>query len=100
LKYGKGIETGPNDEYRIEGWWKDEKLNGYGKIYQKGKLVYDGEFKNDLKHGRGNYVHPKDLYNYVGNWRDGRFFGKGTLSYKNGKVETGIFRYGEIFKKN
>ena len=43
-------------------------MNGEGKLYAKGKLIYEGQFKSDLFHGKGtlhnherNTVYEGDL---------------------------------------
>ena len=53
-------ETGvvyPNgDEYN--GWWKDDKSNGAGKVVWKDGRVFTDQYVNGMREGTGKLVYP------------------------------------------
>ena len=40
-----------------EGWWKDSKANGKGRLIHADGDVYDGYWQDDKAHGYGIYSH-------------------------------------------
>jgi len=59
---------------------------------QKGLLIYEGEYKEDLKHGSGKFVWA-DGRTYDGEWRTGKRHGKGI--YVNAKQERKVGYWAE-----
>lgn len=96
----------PNKELRYVGYLSNQVPNGEGKSYdKKGKLVYDGKwrngqkygfgslkyedgeeykgyFLNDMKEGYGTYTY-KDKGVYSGNWKTDKINGKGKYTFSN-----------------
>ncbi len=53
MRHGQG-KFFYQDGGRYEGEWKENKMNGYGKLfYQSDKIAYEGEWVNDQFHGWG-----------------------------------------------
>ena len=73
------------------GYFKDSKMNGYGKLKNVIKNeVYEGYFNNDKKQGIGKYFYNNgDIYN--GYWFDDLRNGFGILKYHNGDWYEGMF---------
>uniref|UniRef100_A0A8C5S472 MORN repeat containing 2 n=1 Tax=Laticauda laticaudata TaxID=8630 RepID=A0A8C5S472_LATLA len=38
------------------GTWKNDKMNGLGRLEHPSGAVYEGEFRNNMLHGTGTYV--------------------------------------------
>lgn len=76
---------------------------GYGVEEWKEGSVYKGYFKGGtlLRAGYGELIYDDndERASYAGIWWDNKKNGYGVLTYKNGKVEKGIFRNNEFFKK-
>ena len=66
---GKGITVFENGEEKLDGTYKNDYMNGYGKYYKGGNIVYEGE------------------------WLDGEYFGEGKL-YEGNKTWIGTFNRG------
>ena len=66
VKYGKGIQVWP-DGAIYEGWWENDKANGYGRLIHADGDYYEGNWKNDKAEGFGTYVH-QDGGKYEGMW--------------------------------
>lgn len=65
-----------------------------GKIYEKGKMIYQGDLKNGLRHGCGK-EYKEFVLLYDGQWFNDKKHGFGT-SYKNNKIHhNGIWKNGE-----
>ena len=92
--YQKSILKEPDfylkDGFRYEGYWKDGKKNGQGKMiyeYDKNKvpkIYYIGDWEKDKKKGRGILYYGKSDY-YDGSWENDQKHGIGQI-YKNGKL--------------
>lgn len=53
LRNGEGTFYYKDGGYYV-GNWKDNKMNGYGKLYyESDKLAYEGQWYRDEFHGRG-----------------------------------------------
>ena len=50
------MQTWP-DNSRYEGFWKDDKADGFGKLIHADGDVYEGEWKDDKANGEGVYIH-------------------------------------------
>ena len=58
------------------------------------KIIYEGDWANDVYNGQGKLTKPNDG-KYVGNFREGFFDGKGSLEYNNGDKYEGEFEKGK-----
>ena len=80
-----------------EGEFNNNFMNGKGKyIYTDGK-IYEGDFRSGLKHGFGRITWNENKY-FEGYWINNKQHGEGKY-YLNGKVLSGIFRYGKLIMK-
>jgi hypothetical protein len=55
-----------------EGEWVEGKRSGYGKEYVGDKLIYAGEWKNDLYDGCGKLYSAVNKIEYEGTWKEGK----------------------------
>lgn len=46
-----------SDNSCYEGYWRNDKANGRGKLVHADGDVYEGDWKDDKAHGRGIYIH-------------------------------------------
>lgn len=88
----------PNNQYKVlnpkgkvlyEGQMKDNQKHGFGKeFFQSGKLSYSGPFKNNVYHGDNCNVfyYTGGIY-YKGKMVNGKKQGYGTLYNKSGTVK-------------
>ena len=102
MKHGLGICHSRNGDI-YWGQFVNNQRCGHGKLEEdnkgenKGRALYDGEFKGNLKSGHGVYVYPTGT-TYTGAWEKDKLHGKGVLTGKHGIVlkkgewNTGIFR--------
>ena len=78
-------------------------LLGYGRINWTNRASYEGYFKwgTTKKAGYGEFIYGNDdeRESYYGIWWDDKQNGYGVLTYKSGKIEKGVFRNNEFFKK-
>ena len=115
-KHGLGIQIW-NDKSIYYGQWKNNKLNGKGKLIDPMGDTYEGDFVNDKLEGYGSYIHKKGA-SYIGNWKNNLQEGKGKEiwpdkteyegEYKNGKkwgkgkliLSDGSYYIGDFFNNN
>ena len=94
IKKGRGGFIFKNNEiknYYWIGYWENNKREKYGKFFNdKGKLIYEGDYKNDLKNGEGIYYYNNGD-KYEGEWVNGIREGKGIFYWKNGDKWEGYF---------
>ena len=93
-KNGRGGFIFKNNEVKDFYWigyWENNKREKYGKFFtDKGKLIYEGDYKNDQKNGEGIYYY-KNGDKYEGEWVNDLREGKGTIYWKNGNKWEGCF---------
>ena len=67
---------------------------------EKGNLIYQGEWKNNLPHGQGTYIWNEGK-RYIGDFLYGKKHGKGTFYLNNEIIYKGYFKYDKpcIFDK-
>ena len=59
-------------------------LIDYGILYYRdGKIIYEGEFKNDKKHGHGILYYQDGNKFYEGSFTNDAFYGHGKATYYN-----------------
>ena len=67
------------DEYRYEGIWRHDNPDGFGKLFYKEELGYQGGIKNGLLHGLGELFLSEDMI-FTGNFKHGLKDGKGSIT--------------------
>ena len=64
-----GLNLILKDGSMYEGWWRDNKANGKGRLIHADGDIYDGNWKDDKAHGYGVYSHL-DGARYEGYWKE------------------------------
>ncbi|CAN0507209.1 unnamed protein product [Rangifer tarandus platyrhynchus] len=88
---GIGIHTTPNGIV-YTGSWKDDKMNGFGKLEHFSGAVYEGHFKDNMFHGLGTYTFPTGA-KYTGNFNENRVEGEGQYTDIQGLEWCGSFHF-------
>lgn len=93
-KDGYGIQVWQNGR-RYEGEWEEGKMSGKGIMWIKtkdGKLKkqYNGEWKDGKRTGLGVYYYSP-THIYEGSWIDDKRNGKGRMMYENGDIYEGYW---------
>jgi len=91
-RHGKGVFTCGETIY--EGFWENDRRNGWGKEINGGSSTYEGHWRNDKQHGHGKLKLKSGVFE--GNWINGRISGYGAVSLQAKKEETGV----KFLKKN
>ena len=81
------VSTKPVDGYRYEGFVKDDKPFGAGKLFDEGIRFYEGNWKNGYFHGDGC------LYDFRG------IFPTYEATFKEGKLNGSVIRYNSQHEK-
>ena len=91
---GKATILLKDKKRRLEGEFKNGKINGNTRIYRENRLVYEGEYKDGKPNGLGIYRFPDNDSKkyYVGNFNQGVREGSGKILYKNGDIYEGNFK--------
>ncbi|XP_046517797.1 MORN repeat-containing protein 2 [Equus quagga] len=88
---GIGIHTTPNGIV-YTGSWKDDKMNGFGRLEHFSGAVYEGHFKDNMFHGLGTYTFPTGA-KYTGNFNENRVEGEGQYTDIQGLEWCGNFHF-------
>ncbi|XP_075392193.1 MORN repeat-containing protein 2 [Tenrec ecaudatus] len=88
---GIGIHTTPNGII-YTGSWKDDKMNGFGRLEHFSGAVYEGHFKDNMFHGLGTYIFPTGA-KYTGNFNENRVEGEGQYTDTQGLEWCGNFHF-------
>ena len=94
LKEGKGIflyESGPSKDDRYEGFWGNNKREGYGVYIFSNHNRYEGDWKNGKKEGKGIFYFNSGE-RYEGDFKNGNFEGKGVFYFNSGNRYEGDFK--------
>lgn len=76
-----------NDDLFYAGEMNKNEMEGYGKVFIDGTLLYDGEWKNSKRNGDGTeYFENSKQVKYEGGWKNNQYNGKGTLYDASGNV--------------
>ena len=76
-----------NDKILYIGEWSNNLINGKGKLLNKNKnIIYEGEFVNGKFEGNGKYFY-KNGEKYIGQFSENKRNGKGIMYYSNGKIQ-------------
>ncbi|KAJ8337740.1 hypothetical protein SKAU_G00367060 [Synaphobranchus kaupii] len=86
---GLGTQTSANGLV-YTGDWKDDKLNGKGRLEHVSGAVYEGEFKDNMFHGQGTYTFQSGS-SYTGSFHRNKLEGEGEYTDAKGLVWTGSF---------
>jgi hypothetical protein len=73
------------------GEWKDDKLNGKGRLFSVNGDYYEGFFKDGIIEGYGMYYSKMSGYKYMGDFKNYKFHGKGKLIYDDKMTYEGNF---------
>jgi hypothetical protein len=82
---------------QANGTYKKGELDGEGKLYANGTLLYDGSFKGGRYDGKGKLYFDKKKLQYEGEFKKGKYNGQGTLYREDGSVVyKGEWKNGEL----
>ncbi|MBX2871314.1 MAG: hypothetical protein KTR30_04420 [Saprospiraceae bacterium] len=98
---GKASMQYLDDGDLYEGNFEHSTIQGIGHFYNDDGDHYEGTYEKGSRSGNGIYWYPPEspLLKYEGEWRKNRQHGFGRLYYRNGKIETGVFKEGELVEK-
>lgn len=77
---------------RLEGTFKEDNFEGFGRVFAGDRLRYEGEFVKGRLEGNGK-EYGED-FSYEGGFKEGEKHGYGRLLYTNGDVYEGDFKGG------
>lgn len=81
---------------KVEGFFKNGKLNGYGEFIYANGDTYQGNYIKGQPNGYGIYYWKQNNLHYYGHWKDTKQHGYGYF-VKNGEtVEAGIYNEGKL----
>lgn len=81
---------------KVEGFFKNGKLNGYGEFIYANGDTYKGNYIKGQPNGYGIYYWKQKNLHYYGHWKDTKQHGYGYF-VKNGEtVEAGIYSEGKL----
>mmetsp|Transcript_5651 Transcript_5651/g.7988 ORF Transcript_5651/g.7988 Transcript_5651/m.7988 type:complete len:163 (-) Transcript_5651:45-533(-) len=107
MRDGIGEFTTPFERY--VGWWKNDMMEGQGKLFFSSGAKYEGFFMNNMMHGVGTYRWPiREIQTphksveapvigaavYEGNWANNKMNGNGCFTDENGVKFHGLFHNG------
>jgi 1-phosphatidylinositol-4-phosphate 5-kinase len=93
---GKGIFVNKKNCKYI-GDFKNMKRWGKGKL-QTNKIIYEGDFYNNMIHGIGRIKFLKNKVEYIGNFKNNKIDGKGVIKFQNGDKYEVEIKNGLIIK--
>lgn len=79
-----------DDGSRFVGGIEDDKMEGFG-VLDKGNELYIGSFHESKPNGYLKYYKKGRLF-YDGNWKNGSFWGEGTLYKEDGSIKSGEWK--------
>ena len=95
-KIGKGTFNNLKTQHKYIGDYLRNNFNGYGKIYLKDNLIYEGQFKDGICHGLGKEYKGNNVV-YIGEFNNNERKGYGIkLDYD---IYGNIYNYDKIFNK-
>lgn len=93
IRHGRGVQFWP-DGSKYEGYWRNDKANGKGRLIHADGDVYEGNWIDDKAHGYGVYTHT-DGAKYVGYWEEDKQHGKGVETWPDGGKYEGDYEGGK-----
>jgi hypothetical protein len=91
-RHGYGLQIWKHKTY--DGQWRDNAVNGNGKLSWNTGASYVGQFDNGKYHGEGTFQDANGG-RYTGSWKRGEKWGFGQQSWPNGKSYQGHFVRGK-----
>lgn len=93
MRHGRGTLTN-SDGSQICGSWSKNKPSGFATLTDpKGKVLYNGEWKNGKRDGLGRQLFDSgDMYD--GGWKEGRLHDRGVYYFTNGDKLYGMWKQG------
>lgn len=88
----KGTWESPLGE-KYTGGFNDLKFDNYGKLVKRDGSSYIGEWRNGEFHGKGEWTDGSVIF--YGSFRGGKQHGLGVYIHANGKLNIGVWNYGE-----
>ena len=88
-KEGKGIIFDKNGDIIYDGFFANDKYEGYGKLNYDNGEHYEGNFLNGLRHGKGTLLYKNGNIKYEGNFVKDKFEGYGKCIIENGEYYEG-----------
>ncbi|XP_042189423.1 MORN repeat-containing protein 2 isoform X2 [Callorhinchus milii] len=88
---GTGIHTTPSGIV-YTGNWKNDKMDGFGKLEHASGAIYEGEFKDNMFHGTGIYTWPNGL-KYIGKFNENKMEGEGEFIDLDDHHWIGMFHF-------
>ena len=93
---GKGIFMNSKNSKYI-GDFKNMKRWGKGKLATD-KIIYEGDFYNNMIHGKGRIKFLENSVEYIGNFNSNKIDGRGVIKFKSGDKYEVEIKNGEIIK--
>ena len=93
---GKGIFMN-NKNCKYIGDFKNMKRWGKGKLATD-KIIYEGEFYDNMIHGKGRIKFLKNSVEYIGNFNKNKIDGRGVIKFKSGDKYDVEIKNGEIIQ--
>lgn len=85
-----------DDGSRYVGCTDGDKMEGFG-VLDKGNELFVGSFHESKPNGYLKYYKKGKLF-YDGYWKDGAFFGEGTLYKEDGSIKSGEWNNGTLIQ--
>ena len=97
-RQGQGKQFDSEGKLIYDGQWKDDLKHGNGKESFSNGDTYDGQYTEGLMHGHGKYTYAKDNSTYFGQFEKGKRHGYGILEYENRDKFVGQWKDDEMVK--
>ena len=92
---GRGILYDTSGEIIYDGYFKEGKYCGFGKLYNSQSLIYEGFFDNENYNGKG-ILYKNGKKKFEGYFESGHYNGVGIEYLSNGKKRRKMkYRYGQ-----
>lgn len=96
IPQGRGFFFFKKEQQTFIGYFDKGKKGNYGKLFDKNKkLVYEGEYENEVRNGKGVYYYPEGQ-RYEGDFVNGLREGNGTFYWEDGTYWEGPFQKNEM----
>lgn len=78
------------------GQFSKDQYNGTGRLFEYGRLTYEGSCKKSHPNGEGTKYYSNGQVQYEGHWKNGKYDGSGTAYNEDGSVAySGKWRNGD-----
>ena len=92
---GKGWYTSIDGTFSYEGYWRDGRYEGEGKLTWSDGTVYEGMFSDGQRGGQGRYQDVSGGW-YNGAWDKDSYHGRGTIHLRSGVERTLRWAHGSL----